>query len=136
MPHLGFKPESGLSKFLRRNLSRPLGRPANDGSNPAAIFEQTPLVLRLKAHISETGEMQHRPEAVGSIREIMARNGGTRSRIETTENHVQTTSEDIRFITDQTNLLTDFNGQKTDGCVAAWTKFTCFDEVARGLSPE
>ena len=72
MPHLGFKSESGLSIFRRRDLSSSLGRPANDGSDPAAVFEQTPLVLRLKAHISETGEMQRRPEAIGSIREIVA----------------------------------------------------------------
>jgi hypothetical protein len=94
MPHLDFKSESGLSKFLRRDLSRPLGRPENDGSDPAAIFEQTPLFLRLKPYIGETGEMQHRPEAIGSIREIVARDGGARSRIETAENHVQTRSED------------------------------------------
>jgi hypothetical protein len=105
MQHLGFKSDSGLSKFLRRDLSRSLGRPANDRGDAAAIFEQTPLVLRLEAHISETGEMQHRPEAIGSIREIVARDGSARSRIETAENHVQTLSEDIRFITDQINLL-------------------------------
>src|ERR1700722_16760452 len=81
MPHLGFKSESGLSKFLRRDLSRPLGRPANDGSYAAAIFEQTLLVLRLETHISETGEMQHRPEAICSIREIVARESGAQSRI-------------------------------------------------------
>jgi len=107
MPHLGFKSESGLSKFLRRDLSRPFSRPANDGGDAAAIFEQTALVLRLEAHVSEAGEMQHRPEAIGSIREIVARDGGARSRIETAENHVQTPSEDIRFISDQTNLLVD-----------------------------
>jgi hypothetical protein len=77
-----------LSKFLRRDLSGPLGRQANDGGDAAAIFEQTPLVLRLEAHISETGEMQHRPEAIGSIGEIVARDGSGRSRIETAENHV------------------------------------------------
>ena len=109
MPHLGFKSESGLSKFLRRDLSRPFSRPANDGGDAAAIFEQTALVLRLEAHVSEACEMQHRPEAIGSIREIVARDGGARSRIETAENHVQTPSEDIRFISDQTNLLVDFH---------------------------
>ena len=31
MPHLGFKPKPGLSKFFRRDLSRPFGRPADDG---------------------------------------------------------------------------------------------------------
>ena len=107
LPHLGFKSKSGLSKFLRRDLSRPLGRPANDGRDPAAIFEQTPLVLRLKARISETGEMEHRPEAIGSIREIVARDDGAQSRIETAEDYVQTPSEDIRFISDQINLLVE-----------------------------
>src|SRR5580704_14874917 len=67
MPHLGFKSESGLSKFLWRDLSRTLGRPSNDCGDAAAIFEQTPLVLRLEAYISETGEMQRRPETIGSI---------------------------------------------------------------------
>jgi hypothetical protein len=109
MPHLGFKSESGPSKFLRRDLGCPFGRPANDGGDATAIFEQTPLVLRLEAHISETCEMQHRPEAIGSIREIVARDGSGQSRIETAENHVQTPSEDIRFITDQTSLLVDFH---------------------------
>ena len=108
MPHLGFESESGLSKFLRRDLSRPLGRPANDGSYAAAIFEQTLFVLRLETHLSETGEMQHRPEAIASIREIVARESGAQSRIETAENHVQTPGEDIRLITDQTNLLVDY----------------------------
>ncbi len=56
-----------------------IGRPENDGSDPAAIFEQTPLFLRLKPYIGETGEMQHRPEAIGSIREIVARDGGART---------------------------------------------------------
>jgi hypothetical protein len=53
-----------------RRLSRPLGRPANDGSDPATKLEQTTLVLGLKAHISEAGEMQHRPEAIGSIEKL------------------------------------------------------------------
>ena len=105
MPHLGFKSESGLSIFLRRDLSRPLGWPANDGGDTAAIFEQTPLVLWLEAHIGETGQIQHRPEAIGTIREIVARDDGARSRIEAAEDHVQTLGEDIRFISDQINLL-------------------------------
>jgi hypothetical protein len=95
MLHLGFKSESGLSKLFRQDLSRPLGRPANDGCDAAAVFEQTTLVLRLEAHISETGEMQHRPEAIAAVREIMASNGGARSRIEAAENHVEASSEDI-----------------------------------------
>ena len=37
MPHLSFKSESGLSKFLRRDLSRPLGRSANDGGSLASL---------------------------------------------------------------------------------------------------
>ena len=98
MPHPGFKSESGLSKFLCRDLSRTLGRPSDDCGDAAAICEQTPLVLRLEAYISETGEMQHLPEPIASVREIMARNGGARSRIEAAENHVEAFSEDIRFI--------------------------------------
>ena len=98
MPHPGFKSESGMSKFFRHDFSRPLGRPASDGCDATVIFEKTTLVLRLEANICETDEMQHLPEPIASVREIMARNGGARSRIEAAENHVEAFSEDIRFI--------------------------------------
>jgi hypothetical protein len=38
-PDLGFKPESSLQEFFRQHLIRPLGRPADDRGDAAAIFE-------------------------------------------------------------------------------------------------
>jgi hypothetical protein len=53
------------------------------------------FVLRLQAYICEAREMQHRPEAIVSIREIMAVGDCAGCRIETTENHVEAVREDI-----------------------------------------
>ena len=39
--------------------------------------------------------MQHRPEAIASIREVVAGSCGTRGRIQTAENHVEASAEDI-----------------------------------------
>ncbi len=100
-PNLGFKPDSSLAEFFRQHLIRPLGRPADDRGDAAAIFEQTTLVLWLEPNVRETGEMQHRPEAIASIREVVAGSYGTRGRIQTAENHVEASAEDIRFISDQ-----------------------------------
>ena len=100
-PNLGFKPDSSLEEFFRQHLIRPLGRPADDRGNAAAIFEQTTLVLWLEPNIRETGEMQHRPEAIASIREVVAGSYGTRGRIQPAENHVEAFAENIRFISDQ-----------------------------------
>jgi hypothetical protein len=93
-----------LPEFSRRDLSRPLGRSVNGGGDAAPIFEQTPFVLRLEAHIGETGEMQHPPEAVVSVREVVTGDDGAQGRIETAKNHVKPFGEDIRIITDQANL--------------------------------
>jgi hypothetical protein len=41
---------------------------ADDSGETASILEQTPLLMRLKADIGETGEMQHRPEAIAAGR--------------------------------------------------------------------
>src|ERR1700720_4596219 len=100
-PNLGFKPDSSLEEFFRQHLIRPLGRPADDRGDAAAIFEQTTLVLWLEPNVRETGEMQHRPEAIASIREVVAGSCGTRGRIQTAENHVKASAEDIRFISEQ-----------------------------------
>jgi len=70
--------------------------------------------MRLEAHISETGEMQHRPEAIGSVRKIVARYCRGQGRIETAENHVQTASEDIRVVTDKNSLLARFKEIKEE----------------------
>ena len=53
--NLGFKPESSLQEFFRQQLIRPLGRPADDRGDAAAIFEQTTLVLWLEPNVRETG---------------------------------------------------------------------------------
>jgi len=105
MPHLGFKPESSLPEFFRRDLRCSLGRPADNGCDAAAIFEQTALVLRLEAHVGETGEMQHRPEAIVAVREVMARDRGAQGRVEAAEDHIKASGEDIRLIVVQSNLL-------------------------------
>ena len=72
MPHLYFEPAPGPLEFFRRHLSRPLGRSADDGGDPAAIFQQTTLVFWLEANIGETGEMEHRPKAIASVAEVVA----------------------------------------------------------------
>ena len=63
--HLGLKLEPSCLEFFRGDLIRPPGRPADDGGDAAAIFEQTTLVMRLEADIGETSEVQHSPEAIG-----------------------------------------------------------------------
>jgi hypothetical protein len=54
----------------------------------------------LEAHIGETGEMQHRPEAIASVREVVARDNRARSGIQTAKNDVESSSEDVRIVTD------------------------------------
>jgi hypothetical protein len=105
MPHLGFKPESSLPEFFRRDLLCSIGRPADNGCNAAAIFEQPALVLGLEAHVGETGEMQHRPEAIVAVREVMARDRGAQGRVEAAEDHIKAFGQDIRLVVDQANLL-------------------------------
>ncbi len=100
-PDLGFKPESSLQEFFRQHLIRPLGRPADDRCDAASIIEQTTLVLWLEPNVRETGELQHRPEAIASTREVVAGSCGARGRIQAAENHVEACAEDIRFISDQ-----------------------------------
>ena len=100
-PDLGFKPESSLQEFFRQHLIRPLGRPADDRGDAAAIFEQTTLVLWLEPNVRETGEMQHRPEAIASIREVVAGTCSARARIQAAENHVKAAAEDIWFVSAQ-----------------------------------
>ncbi|SRR6266851_1359618 len=103
MPHLGFEPTPSLPEFFRRHLIRPLGRSANDGGDPAAIFEQTTLVLWLEADIGETGEMEHCPKAIASVGEVVAGYRCARGRIQAAKNHVEASGEDIRLIPDQAN---------------------------------
>ena len=57
--------------------------------------------MRLKPHVAETGEMQHTPEAVASVREVIACGCGTRGGIEATEDHVKAIGEDIWVVVDQ-----------------------------------
>ena len=89
-------------KFFRRHLIRPLGRPADDRGDAAAIFEQTTLVLWLEPNVRESCELQHRPEAIASTREVVASSCGARGRIQAAEDHVEASREDIRLISDQT----------------------------------
>ena len=100
-PNLGFKPDSSLEEFFRQHLIRPLGRPADDRGDAAAIFEQTTLVLWLEPNVRETGEMQHRPEAIASTREVVAGTCSARARIQAAENHVKAAAEDIWFVSAQ-----------------------------------
>src|SRR6202012_5653917 len=93
--------------------------PANGGGDAAAIFEQAPLVLRCKAHIGKTGEMQRRPEAVAAMRKIVTRDGGAQSWIQTAENNIQAWSEDIRFVAGQTNRLFSFHFEPLGCCLGA-----------------
>jgi hypothetical protein len=92
-----------LPEFFRHDLIGPLSRPTDHRGDAAAIFEQTTLVLWLQAHISETGEMQHGPEAIASVREVITVGSGTGRRIETAKNNVEPTIEDIWLISDQSS---------------------------------
>jgi hypothetical protein len=65
-------------------------------------YSSTTLVLWLEPNVRETGEMQHCPKAIASVREVVAGCRGTRGRIQAAENHVEASAEDIRFISDQT----------------------------------
>jgi heme-degrading monooxygenase HmoA len=104
-PDLGFKPESSLQEFFRQHLIRPLGRPADDRGDAAAIFEQTTLVLWLEPNVRETRELQHRPEAIASTREVVAGTCSARARIQAAENHVKAAVEDIWFVSAQVTPL-------------------------------
>jgi hypothetical protein len=72
MAHLGLEREPHLSEFFGRDVLRSIGRPGDNGCDAAAIFEQPALVLGLKTHVAETGEMQHRPKTIAWVREVMA----------------------------------------------------------------
>src|SRR5229473_4584716 len=100
-PNLGFKPDSSFAEFFRQHLIRPLGRPADDRGDAAAIFEQTTLVLWLEPNVRETRELQHRPEAIASTREVVAGTCSARARIQAAENHVKAAAEDIWFVSAQ-----------------------------------
>ena len=80
-PDLGFKPESSLHELFQQHLIRPLGRPADDRGDAATIFEQKTFILWLELNVREAREMQHRPEAIASVRKVVARYRGTRGRI-------------------------------------------------------
>ena len=77
-PHLGFEARTRLPEFLRRHVSRPPRWSVDDSGETSSIVEQTPLLMRLKADIGETGEMQHRPEAITAAREVVT---GGRGRV-------------------------------------------------------
>ena len=89
MAHLGLEREPCLPEFFGRDVLRSIGRPEDNGCDAAAIFEQSALVLGLKTHVAEIGEMQHRPKTDCWVREIMARNRGAQSRIDTAEGHIE-----------------------------------------------
>ena len=59
------------------------------------------LVLWLEPNIRETGGLQDRPEAIVSMRKVVAASCGTRGRIQAAENHVEASAEDVRFISEQ-----------------------------------
>ena len=107
MLHLAFKAETGLPEFFGRYLFCSLRRPSNNGCDTAAVFEQTALVFCPEARVGEAGEMQHGPESIARVGEVVARGGGTRSRIEPAENHGEAFGKDIRFIAGQTRLQFD-----------------------------
>ena len=88
-PRLNSSGETSAALLVGRRTTAVMPQPYSSRRRSSCGWRRT---------ISETGEMQHRPEAIGSIREIVARDGGARSRIETAENHVQTFGEDIRII--------------------------------------
>lgn len=46
--HLRFELSTGLSEFLRRDLTRPIGRMTNNRGDTATILEQPPLVSWLE----------------------------------------------------------------------------------------
>jgi hypothetical protein len=104
MLHRGFERKPGLAELLRRDILRPIGRPADNSCDPAAIFEQTALVLGLKALVGEAGEMQHRPETIASVREVLARNRGAQSGIDAAEDHIKAAGKDIWLVVDHGNL--------------------------------
>ncbi|MEO6793874.1 MAG: hypothetical protein ABI215_08920 [Mycobacterium sp.] len=94
-PHLGLESEPSLPELFRCNLVGAFRRPADHSGYAAAIFEQTTLVLRLQPYIGEARQMQHGPEAIASMRKIMAVDNGTGGWIQPAENHIETRGEDI-----------------------------------------
>jgi hypothetical protein len=48
--------------------------------------------------IGEAGEMQHRPEPVVAVREVMPVDGGAVRRVDAAKDHVKTVSEDVRRV--------------------------------------
>src|SRR6202011_363179 len=81
-PHLGFQARTRLPEFLRRHVSRPPRWSVDDSGETSSIVEQTPLLMRLRADIGKTGEMQHRPEAIAAAREVMTGGRGGGGRVE------------------------------------------------------
>jgi hypothetical protein len=57
--------------------------------------------LWLKPNVRKAGEMQHRPEAIASVRKVVAGYRGTRGGIQAAENHVNASAEDLWFISAQ-----------------------------------
>ena len=97
LPHLRLESLTGLPEFFRRDLLRTPARPTDNGGDAAAVLQQAALVLRPTAHVGEAGEVQHAPEAVASIREVMPRGRGARGRIETAEDHIEVFGKEITF---------------------------------------
>ena len=96
--NLGFEREARCPELFRGNLVGAPCRPLDRRGDAAAIFQQTPLLARLKANVGKAGAMQYRPKAVARTGEVVTGSHGTRGRIQAAENHIEAAREDIRSI--------------------------------------
>src|ERR1700733_248553 len=105
MPEHGFKTWSRLSVLFIRHLIQTPGSATADCRDAAAIVEQPAFVLWLESNIGETGEIQHGPESITLVGEIVTNGNGACGWIESAENHVETLGENIRLVRKQRGLL-------------------------------
>jgi len=84
-----------LPELLGRDLVCLPGRPRHNRGDSTAKLQQLLFVFGPQLPIGEAGEMQHRPEPVVAVREVMPVDGGAVRRIDAAKDHVETLGEDV-----------------------------------------
>jgi hypothetical protein len=85
-------------KFLRRNVPRAPGRSTDNRGQAAVIVKQAHFIPRLKAYRGESRHVQHLPEAIAWMGEVMSVSGSRPCGIKATEDDIQAAGENIRLI--------------------------------------
>lgn len=99
--HLRLELRTRLPELVRRYFIGPSSCPGDHSGYATAVFEQPALLGRMQAHVGETGEVQHRPEAITAVGEVVTIGDRRGGRIDSAEDDLEVVRQNVCVVTGQ-----------------------------------